>query len=382
MQGYVLTQSSIDDCCKNCSLCRQCQNSKSTRSGFHAENIIKAYAAGRVYIYMCKAGLVFWASLLFSKGRCYGALVAGRVLGMKREKAAKRLSMQSMLSPEAAYERLAAFPEKSAEEIKALAKLLSTCARRISEGKAPLQGQAGAAKISTEPYRAKALDTEKMLMAAMRRGDVNTGRKFLKELAALYFPAGNGRETPEELCRMKLRAIELATLLSRAALGPETTVDKAILDLNNRHLSRIREAKKAEELSGILYTLLDRTGGQLFSFKGMQHASALRKAERFIWENYTHKISLREIAQVSGLSATYFCTIFKEEMGENLSNRINRLRVEKAESMLGATRLSLDDIAGACGFEDTSWFSKTFKSYTGLSPGRYREQGKKEALFI
>jgi YesN/AraC family two-component response regulator len=124
-----------------------------------------------------------------------------------------------------------------------------------------------------------------------------------------------------------------------------------------------------------LHVIVDRMSGKIFSFQGIRHSSALRKAERYIWENYTRKISLQEIADTSGLSAPYFSTIFKEEMGENLSNYLNRLRVEKATTMLAETDLTLNEIASACGFEDQSWFSKIFKSFTGLSPGKYREKG-------
>jgi AraC-like DNA-binding protein len=62
-------------------------------------------------------------------------------------------------------------------------------------------------------------------------------------------------------------------------------------------------------------------------------------------------------------------------MGENLSSYLNRMRVEKASYMLRETDLSLSDIATDCGFEDQSWFSKIFKSYTGVSPGKYQGQG-------
>ena len=36
------------------------------------------------------------------------------------------------------------------------------------------------------------------------------------------------------------------------------------------------------------------------------------------------------------------------------------------------TALPLNEIAQASGFEDQSWFSKIFKGYTGMSPGKYR----------
>jgi AraC-like DNA-binding protein len=120
--------------------------------------------------------------------------------------------------------------------------------------------------------------------------------------------------------------------------------------------------------------------GEIFAFHGVRHYSALRKAERFIWENYTRKVNLREIADVSGLSAPYFSTIFKEEMGENLSNYLNRLRTEKAATMLVTTNLSISEIAKTCGFEDQSWFSKIFKNNTGLTPGKYRDQGSNSGI--
>ena len=121
--------------------------------------------------------------------------------------------------------------------------------------------------------------------------------------------------------------------------------------------------------------MVERMAGKIFSFQGVRHASALRKAERFIRENFTRKISLKEIAGVSGLSAPYFSTIFKDEMGENLSNYLNRLRIEKASAMLRESDVPVCEISSICGFEDQSWFSKIFKNYTGISPCKYRENG-------
>jgi YesN/AraC family two-component response regulator len=147
------------------------------------------------------------------------------------------------------------------------------------------------------------------------------------------------------------------------------------MDNNSSSLKRIQESKTIEELTDILHTIVERVCNHIFSFQGIPHAMALRKAENYVMENFTRKISLHEIASIAGLSAPYFSTIFKEEMGENLSKYINRLRVERASRLLLETDMSLCDIAGACCFEDQSWFSKIFKAYTGISPGKYRNQG-------
>jgi len=162
-------------------------------------------------------------------------------------------------------------------------------------------------------------------------------------------------------------------MLSRT--GADSKNNEELIEANNRYLKRVEDSKTVEDVIGNMCLIVGQMAGKIFSFQGIRHAAALRKAERFIWENYTKKISLKEIADVSGLSAPYFSTIFKDEMGENLSNYLNRLRVEKASSMLRETELSISGISTACGFEDQSWFSKVFKTYTGFSPCKYRENG-------
>jgi AraC-like DNA-binding protein len=212
------------------------------------------------------------------------------------------------------------------------------------------------------------LDRERFLLAALRRGDNETGKKILSELLDLIH---TGQTANIE--HLRYRAMELVILLSRETAEQHDAV--TALEMNNRYLKRIEESKTPEDLKENLNLITQDISSRIFSFQGIRHASALRRAERFIWENYTHKISLKEIAGASGLSAPYFSTIFKEEMGENVSAYLNRLRVEKAAVMLTETGLSLNSISEACGFEDQSWFSKIFKIYAGMSPGSYRKNG-------
>jgi transcriptional regulator GlxA family with amidase domain len=68
-----------------------------------------------------------------------------------------------------------------------------------------------------------------------------------------------------------------------------------------------------------------------------------------------------------------------EEVGESVFSYVNRLRVERASELLSTTDFSLGKIAKDSGFDDQSWFSKTFKTYTGMSPHRYRNRNKSSA---
>jgi AraC-like DNA-binding protein/ligand-binding sensor protein len=354
----------------------------------HVNAIKEANHEGGSSIYMCELGFMFWTSPLYAEDRFVGALAGSGFLGIDSGETASLMYQMAggAVTHEEIGRLLSPFPLGDPERIKALADLLLILAKSLSQGseeyyktmrrrslqQADLSVQIQALK---DQYPAGAalpdypLEKERMLLAALKKGDNETGRKMLNELLAILLFSN-----PDQFKYIQFRSIELVVLLSRANVAPDNT-EKIILETNNQHLQRIQRAQNVEELTDVLHGIVERMAGQIFTFHGVRHASALRKAERFIWENYTHKISLKEIARASGLSAPYFSTIFKEEMGENLSSYLNRIRVEKASRMLTETDISLSEIAGSCGFEDQSWFSKTFKHYIGVSPGKYRGQG-------
>jgi AraC-like DNA-binding protein/ligand-binding sensor protein len=354
----------------------------------HINAIKESAGFGGSYIYMCELGFMFWTSPIYTGSEFTGALVGTGFLGIDRAEAGEALLALTGggLSGQELEEHLKRFPRGEPEQIKSMAELLQICAENMSLGgedfqellkrrgeqQTSLAAEIQELKLKYPPgtrYPGYPLDKERMLLAAIRRGDNKTGRKILNAiLASLLF------SNPDQFQFIRFRALELVVLLSRTIIGPSNT-EEVVLEVNDQNLKRIQETKNIEELTDELHVIIETMAEQIFSFKGIRHAAALKKAERYIWENYTGKIKLQEIAEVSGLSAPYFSTIFKEEMGENLSTYLNRLRVEKAGRLLIETGLSLSKISGSCGFEDQSWFSKIFKHYTGVSPGKYRDQG-------
>jgi AraC-like DNA-binding protein/ligand-binding sensor protein len=352
-------------------------------TALHFNAVNEARRLGGSYVYTCPIGFIFWTSPFYFGERFAGALMSSGILAVDRHQAVERIFdiCKGEISRQKIEAYLEGIPQKTIEQVKALAQMMLICAEQISETEgrqsiapevrpaggerqAVPSGKTGMAAENTCPQ-----DKERMLLASLRRGDSDEARKILRELLDLLCASSNGN-----FGHFKLRVIELVVLLSRAAAESENGGDVNVLEENNRYLKKIEESRTLEEITGNLNIIINRMGRNIFSFQGIRHASALRKAERFIWEHYTRKISLREIAGVSGLSAPYFSTVFKEEMGENLSNYLNRLRVEKAAAMLHETEIPISEIASACGFEDQSWFSKIFKNYMNCSPGKFREQ--------
>ncbi|OQA86668.1 MAG: HTH-type transcriptional activator RhaR [Lentisphaerae bacterium ADurb.Bin242] len=110
---------------------------------------------------------------------------------------------------------------------------------------------------------------------------------------------------------------------------------------------------------------------QIPSLSG-SHDSLTRMLD-YINRNFQKELSVDEIASVAHLSKTYVGEFFRERTGVTLVKYINTLRMEKARTMLTSEPdKNISEISDACGFQDSSYFTRVFRLTTGFSPTRYR----------
>ncbi len=99
----------------------------------------------------------------------------------------------------------------------------------------------------------------------------------------------------------------------------------------------------------------------------------LKKILTYLRQNYDKQLTLTDMAQAAGMSPKYFCYFFKEMTGKTPVEYLKGFRIEKASRKLLNTDASVTDIAFACGFNDLSYFIKTFKSVKNVSPAKFRK---------
>lgn len=104
-----------------------------------------------------------------------------------------------------------------------------------------------------------------------------------------------------------------------------------------------------------------------------EYKSRINKAFDYIEANLNHTFTLEEIAEQAHFSKYHFHRIFSAMVGETPFQFIQRIRLEKAASMLvNRKQYSVSDIAFKLGFTDLSVFSRNFKQYFNVSPSDYR----------
>ncbi|WP_121552528.1 AraC family transcriptional regulator [Gibbsiella quercinecans] len=94
----------------------------------------------------------------------------------------------------------------------------------------------------------------------------------------------------------------------------------------------------------------------------------------FIWidSNAHRKITLNDLVYQSGYSKGYFIKIFKENSGVSPGEYIRARRLFQAADELRLTKKTIRSIAIRYDFRSQQAFSRSFKSFFGITPGSYR----------
>lgn len=104
---------------------------------------------------------------------------------------------------------------------------------------------------------------------------------------------------------------------------------------------------------------------------------AIQKTRKYIEENFRMRLSLKDLAEMAGLSTSYFSYLFHKETGLTVSAYIEKKRIGFAKEQLLVTSFSIKEIASMTGFDDQNYFSRLFKKHTALSPVQYRLKYKR-----
>ncbi len=92
----------------------------------------------------------------------------------------------------------------------------------------------------------------------------------------------------------------------------------------------------------------------------------------YIHANISSDIDLSDLHRQAGLSRSRFCEQFRACFGMTAIQYIQQARLEKSKSLLRSSALSISEIAYICGYNWPSFFNRTFKKRTGVSPSEFR----------
>lgn len=95
---------------------------------------------------------------------------------------------------------------------------------------------------------------------------------------------------------------------------------------------------------------------------------------KYLNQNYQNKLTGEIIEKELCYNFDYLNQLFKKYLNTSIFKMLEQIRMEHAIELLKISNASMEIISESVGFKDESYFSKTFKKNTGVSPTEYRKQ--------
>ena len=222
------------------------------------------------------------------------------------------------------------------------------------------------------------------------RHELGEGHTFLIKPEQLISYESH-QEAPWRYRWIAFRGEEAAKLISLAGFNGETQIIKQdharraeVLYYQIYQAFRSGKPSAALEAMGLFhllmafYSRLAVSGIEEDLLKGRLHGDGDQLHQRvvhYLSTQYTHPVSIEQMAESLGYNRAYLSRIFKERTGMSPVSFLLRLRLDKAKLLLREKpHLTIEQTAASVGIQDALYFSKQFRSVYGRSPTAYRKE--------
>ena len=108
-----------------------------------------------------------------------------------------------------------------------------------------------------------------------------------------------------------------------------------------------------------------------------RNALVMAHVRKYMEDNYMFDLSLDSVSEILHISPAYLSAQFKKYQKMNFLDCLTELRINAAKELLTDPFRSAAEVASMVGYEDSSYFARTFKKRTGMTPTQYRREAAK-----
>lgn len=213
------------------------------------------------------------------------------------------------------------------------------------------------------------LAIEQALMQMISKGDVGALYEWFSHAPSVR----GGVIANDSLRQLKNTFVVTATLASRAAIKGGMDAEDA-LSLSDEYIRKCELLTSVEQITNMQYHMVLEYTRRVERIRlGKTPSKLLMQVTNYVQHNLSKPVDVDALAKALFISRTHLAAKFKEETGTTLTDFILREKVEEAKRLLCYSDKSLSLIADYLGFSSQSHFTKTFKKYSGKTPGEYRK---------
>lgn len=109
-------------------------------------------------------------------------------------------------------------------------------------------------------------------------------------------------------------------------------------------------------------------------FRSDTNSKHINACKEYIYSHIKERITIEDLAEEFGVSASYLSRLFKRQTGVSVSAYIREQKIEVAKNLLRFSDYSMIDIANRLSFSSQSHFIQQFRESVGMTPKKYRDE--------
>lgn len=108
------------------------------------------------------------------------------------------------------------------------------------------------------------------------------------------------------------------------------------------------------------------------------HFEVAGKVINYLNQHLSENFSVADISKELGFSSSHLSRCFKKATGNSIIDHLNRLRCYTAKHYLMHSNLKISEIAELCGYQNNSYFARTYKKFVGYAPNETSRKNTSE----
>lgn len=384
----IFSRKDVTKCCKFCKLILAMKNGQARCQSAYKRAGKQAALFGEPYIFRCPAGLIEWAAPIIVDGKHLGSIICGQVLMWEPEEffwIELREMNKSLTSDfKELFKAVEELPVVSGDTVQAASYLLYVIANFIT--KSGHEQQIRTQELNEQRLRLKeelenrkkleeqlgqmfiySMNKESDLMELIKDCKTEAAEHLLTEITADIILGSKGN-----MDVIRTRSIELIVLTSRTAVSTGVSQERAS-QVNSSFIPIILSQNSIDDISSQLHEAIEFFQKEIQNSQIAEEPASIKTIKQYINEHFHENLTLDMITGSAYLSPGYASRLFKKELNISIMDYLLKVRMEEAKKLLKIPDLQIDVIAARTGYADSSYFTKVFRKYEGMTPSQYRQ---------
>ena len=213
--------------------------------------------------------------------------------------------------------------------------------------------------------------TEELLFyRAVASGDIKTVKKNC-ERQRFTECDGVGVLSKNAVTNMKYHFVITTAMITRLCKQNGMEMEQAFR-LSDFYIQKLDGIHTVEEVQSLHDEMvMDYTEKMRRYFRDNTYSKHINASKEYIYSHIKERITIEDLADSLGVSASYLSRLFKKETGITFSGYVTSLRIERAKELLRQGDKKIYEISDLVGYQTVQYFSKVFKKVEGISPREY-----------